>query len=169
MRTALCALALLIGPTGAYAEVWQAREGTCREWRSRWNVEQQQDGVWVGTTDHVLVGGPCQQGGGSRSMSSVRAVIVGENFFAARRQDNGSVCSYYGQIERDRVRGFELCEGNPTRLLFALRFPPGESREVRERYQGRDADEWLDDPRTLEPGQPPQGFSPDFQLGPRRR
>lgn len=169
MRTALCALILLLSSSIADAEVWEGREGECREWRSRWFVDQQQDGVWHGNIDHVLLGGPCYQQTGQRSRSVVQATIMGDSFFAARRQDNGTVCSYYGQIQGDRVRGFELCEGNPNRLLFALRFPPGDTRDARERYQGRETDEWLDDPRTLERGRPPQGFSPDYQLENRRR
>jgi hypothetical protein len=47
----------------------------------------------------------------------------GENFFATREFAGGQFCSYFGQIQQDRVRGVELCEGSPTRMDFRLRFP----------------------------------------------
>jgi hypothetical protein len=124
MHKAFVATLLLIGGMcGANAEVWRAREGQCGEWRSRWNVEQDQDGVWTGSVDHEHIGGRCVQETGTRVRSNVRASIAGENFFATREFAGGQFCSYFGQIQQDRVRGVELCEGSPTRMDFRLRFP----------------------------------------------
>src|SRR5829696_756156 len=117
------ALLFVAGTAAPSAEVWRVREGQCGEWRSHWNVEQDQNGVWTGSIDHEHVGGACIQGNGSRAQSNVRASIAGENFFATRQFGAGQFCSYFGQIQQDRVRGVELCEGLPTRMAFGLRFP----------------------------------------------
>jgi hypothetical protein len=58
------------------------------------------------------------------------------------------------------VRGFELCEGSPLRLTFALRFPLGDNLEMRQRYQGSEQDEFLDDPRTHDRNPLPPEFEP---------
>ena len=168
MRTILCGLFFGLGLSAASAEVWQTREGVCGEWRSRWDVEQQQNGVWKGTINYVQVGAPCSQRTNQRTSSDVEAVIVGESFFAVHRNhQDGRVCSYYGRVDQDLAKGFELCEGTSVRLSFALRFPPGENRDVRERYQGREQDEWLDDPQTLDRDQAQPSPRLD-QFGPRR-
>src|SRR5215207_1858066 len=119
MRFVLIAFALVAGTSAASAEVWLMREGLCGEYRSRWNVEQDQSGVWVGSADHVQVGGPCAQRTGANNRSRVRAVIVGQEFFAVLQSEpttgaavhTGPICSYYGPIREDRVRGVEVCEG----------------------------------------------------------
>ena len=85
MRSVLIGLALMAAGTSTVsAEVWFSREGTCGEWRSRWNVQQDPSGVWVGSIDQVHVGGPCGKGNGSRVQSEVHAALVGETFFAMR-------------------------------------------------------------------------------------
>ena len=175
MRPILVALAFVAGTSAASAEVWFSREGTCGEWRSRWSVEQEQSGIWIGSIDQVHVGGPCGQGNGSRVRSEVHAAIVGETFFAMRQTPTG-YCSYYGRIREDRARGVELCEtgaGAPSgRWTFALRFPPEGGREARQRSEQRPAerpdDDWLDDPQTLDRDRPPPGFNFEFRRGPRQ-
>jgi len=147
------------------------RGGTCGEWRSRWSVEQDRSGLWVGWIDQVHVGGPCGQGNGFKVRSQVQAAIVGEVLFATRQTTTG-FCSYYGQIRGDRVGGIELCEGPPTgRWTFALRFAPGGEREARQRYEQRPVerpdDDWLDDPQTLNRDRPPPGFNLEFRMAPR--
>jgi hypothetical protein len=168
MRLAVAALAILLALPAVAAEIWQVREGECGDWRSRWDVEQDNDGVWKGMIDHIHVGGPCTPPTGARIRTRVQAIIAGENFFATRQDERGGVCSYYGRLRGDRVRGVGLCEGIPQRLVFALRFPPGETLEDRQRFRGRDRDEFLDDPRTYERGRPPPGFDLEFRIGPRR-
>lgn len=132
-KVAISAVLLFAGTCAANAELWRVREGQCGEWRSRWNVEQDQNGVWSGSIDHEHVGGGCVQGTGTRAQSNVRATIAGENFFATRQFGAGQFCSYFGQIQQDRVRGVELCEGLPTRMAFGLRFlrsgDPGQSQQ----------------------------------------
>ena len=102
----------------------------------------------------------------------MQAVIAGESLFASRRAANGSVCSYYGRIREDRARGFELCEGLPSRLIFALRFPPGGDRDALQRrelpQEQHRGDEWLDNPQTHDPNQASPGFNLEFRVGPRR-
>ena len=122
-KALILALLWFAGTCSANAEVWRVREGQCGEWRSWWTVEQDQNGVWTGSIDHEHVGGSCIQGNGTRAQSNVRASIAGENFFATRQFGTGQFCSYFGQMQQDRVRGVELCEGLPTRLAFGLRFP----------------------------------------------
>jgi hypothetical protein len=55
------------------------REGQCGEWRSIWNVEQNQ-GLWTGFIDHIHVGGPCAAPTGQRARTTVQAIIAGEIF-----------------------------------------------------------------------------------------
>lgn len=171
MRSVLVALALLAGTSAASAEVWLVRDGKCGDWRSRWNVEQDQSGVWVGVIELYHVGGPCIQGTGRTVRIPVKAVIAGESFFASRRADSGTLCNYYGRLREDRVRGAALCDGEPDRWVFALRFPPGNS-ELRQRHDRRlverEDDDWLDDPRTLDRSHAPSGFNLEFRLGPRQ-
>src|SRR4051794_32058674 len=125
----------MAGTSTASAEVWFSREGSCGEWRSRWNVQQDRSGVWVGSIDQVHVGGPCGQGNGSRVQSEVQAAIVGETFFAMRQTPTG-FCSYYGRLREERVGGIELCEAGGAASApwtFALRFLPGGGAEARQR------------------------------------
>jgi hypothetical protein len=168
MRATLSIALLLLGASAApAAEVWGAREGECGEWRARWNVNQEPDGVWTGVINHENIGGPCSRGTGEQVRTEVRAIISGSDFFAARRGEEG-VCSYYGTLRGDRVRGFVLCENIPIRLAFALRFPEGETLETRQRQRPREQDEWLDDPRNTRRAPPSQGLRFDFQIGPAR-
>ena len=162
MRSVLAALALLAGASAASAEVWLMREGRCGEYRSRWDVEQDQPGVWVGSADHVQVGGPCVARTGVNSRSRVRAVIVGQEFFAILQSEpasgaavhSGQICSCYGPVRDDQVRGVEDCEGG-ERMMFALRFRPEGDREVQQRSGPPPADQQDDDrpdnPQTSDP------------------
>jgi hypothetical protein len=164
MRSVLLALALAAGTSSASAEVWRMRYGDCGEWRGRWRVEEERSGVWDGIIDFEHVGGPCVQGTGSRSVSRVRAVLAGDAFFATRRGEHGAICNAYGQINGNRVWGFELCEGRPTRDVFALRFPPAADKNL----QGPEAaqpDEYLEDPRTYRRDRAPGGFDQELRLG----
>ena len=135
MRTRLIGLSLVLIASSASAETWSVREGQCGEWQSRWDIEQDQSGVWVGTIDHFQIGGPCAPRTGETHRSEVRAVIAGENFFAFNTQENGRFCSYVARIIREnRARGVSLCEGNPERRGFVIRFrsqqDPRPMREV---------------------------------------
>ena len=104
--------------------------------------------------------------------SAVHATIVGETLFATR-QAGATICSYYGRIREDRARGVELCEGTPTRLTFALRFPPGSGPEARQRHEQRSVErqddaEWQDDPQTHDRDRSPPDFKIEVQPGPRQ-
>lgn len=131
-------LFLLIGflactVSSAQAETWFVREGTCGEWQSRWDVQQDQSGVWFGSIDHFQIGGPCTRATGQTLRSEVRAVIVGENVFAFRTTGD-TLCSYVAKMRgENRARGVVLCEGNETRLGFVIRFQaPQDQRPMRE-------------------------------------
>ena len=177
MRSVLAALALVFGTAStASAEVWLLREGVCGEYRSRWNIEQDRAGIWAGSADHVHVGGPCEQRTGAKAQSKVRAVIAGELFFAVVQSepatgahaDTGAVCSYYGPIQGDRVRGVAVCEG-ASRMMFALRFRPGDGSAQRseQRPLEQQDDDWLDNPATHDGG--PAGFTLEADPGIPRR
>ncbi|KAA2235250.1 hypothetical protein [Salinarimonas soli] len=130
MRTLLVASVFTLASSAAWAETWVVREGACGEWQSRWDVEQEQTGVWVGTIDHVHVGGPCVPATRATATSEVRAVIAGDNLFALRTTDHNILCTYVARIEREnRGRGVTVCEGVPQRGGFVVRFR--ERRDVR--------------------------------------
>jgi hypothetical protein len=179
MRSLLAALALVTG-TGstASAEVWLLREGVCGEYRSRWNVEQDQARIWAGAADHIHVGGPCEPGTGARTESKVRAAIVGDVLFAVVQSEpttgaaanTGNVCSYYGPIQGDRVRGVEVCEGT-ARMMFALHFRRGDGSAQRseQRPLEQQDDDWLDSPATHDRVGGPAGFSLEADPGIPRR
>jgi hypothetical protein len=150
MRTSLSVLILVLAPTTASADVWQSLEGSCEEWQGHWEVEQGPDGVWVGSVEHLHVGGPCEPRNNTRLRSDVRAVIVGDSFFAARKiLENGNVCQIYARVAGDRVNGIELCEGLENRVSFTMQMLPGGNLEPRHR-NGEQGD-WPDDQQALEP------------------
>ena len=135
MRLSYISIGLLLVASPATAEIWTVREGQCGEWQSRWDIEQDQSGVWVGTIDHFQSGGPCAPRTGQTYRSEVRAIIAGENFFAFNTKDDGRFCSYVARIVREnRGRGVSLCEGDPDRRGFVIRFrsqqDPRPMREV---------------------------------------
>src|SRR5690242_15509370 len=121
MRRFLISTVFLLVVSPACAEVWTVREGVCGEWQARFNVQQEQSGVWVGQVDGVQIGGPCTKPTGETMQSEVRALITGQNLFAVR-DTGGTVCTYFAQIGDDHGRGFRLCEGQGERLGFAIRF-----------------------------------------------
>jgi hypothetical protein len=163
MRTVLSAMILLASGWAANAEVWRMREGQCGEWRSRWNVLQDESGVWSGTIEHEHVGGPCAQGNATIVQSNVRGTIVGEYFFATR-QSGATFCSYFGHMQKDRATGVELCEGTP-RSTFVLRFPPSDDLNL-EHPQSRQQDELVEESQERVPR---GGMNFEFRLGPGRQ
>ena len=123
MRSILTAITFVLVASPALAETWTVREGQCGEWQSRWNIAQDRSGVWVGTIDHFQNGGPCTPRTGETYRSEVRAIIAGENFFAFNTRDDGRFCSYVARIvSENRGRGVSLCEGDPDRRGFVVRF-----------------------------------------------
>jgi hypothetical protein len=120
MRPLLLLLALLAGAAPASGEEWTSRSGFCFEWHGVWMVERDPSGVWVGTIDYQQVGGSCVPPDNSMVSSEVRAVILGEDFFA-RVTTGGTSCLVNGRVRGSEVRGFSLCHGNPQSLQFALR------------------------------------------------
>src|SRR5215218_1426825 len=114
MRTFLVAAVLLFAsPAGA--EIWTTREGECLDWQMRWDMQQDQSGVWTGWIDHFHIGGPCQRPTGRTHRSEARAVIVGDNVFASRFTGT-ALCNYTGRMVREnRARGFIICEGQKRR------------------------------------------------------
>lgn len=155
MRAALSALLILLGSHAASAEVWITREGECGDWRGRWEVEQQSDGIWVGTINYRHLGGPCVSGSDEQFRSDVRATIEGDTLFAFRRDDNGQFCGYYGRVQENRIRGVALCELG-RRSPFALSFRAG-------RPDQRQEDNWLDDPRRFDRNEPIPGIDRNFR------
>lgn len=133
MRIALIVASLLCIASAAEAETWFVREGVCGEWQSRWDVQQEQNGIWSGTIDHFQIGGPCTRATGQTFRSEVRAVIAGDNLFAFRSTGD-KVCSYVAQMRgENRARGIGLCEGNQARVGFVIRFrAPRDERPMRE-------------------------------------
>src|SRR3712207_2381312 len=111
MRTLLLATSLIFATFPAIAEIWNVREGACGEWQSRWHVEQEQTGIWVGTIDHFHVGGPCSRSTGQLARSKVWAVIAADTIFGVRTTEDGQLCNYVARIVREnRGRGVGLCE-----------------------------------------------------------
>jgi hypothetical protein len=131
MRLAVI-IAALCSASAASAETWTVREGICGEWQARWDVQQEQSGIWVGTIDHFQIGGPCTRATGEVLTSDVRAYFVGENLFAVRTTGRVT-CMYTGRmIGENRARGIGVCENLP-RTGFAIRFrAPQDRRPLRE-------------------------------------
>ncbi len=107
--------------------------------------------MWVGSIDHVQVGGPCEPRTGQIMESEVRALIVGENLFAVRGT-GGNVCTYVARIRGNTARGFGLCEGH-QRMGFAVRFrTTGPGTRPRRPEDVRPDDELLNEHRSLDEG-----------------
>lgn len=122
-RRAVVALFLFLaaGNSNAMAEEWASRHGSCYEWQGRWTVEQERPGLWVGYIDYVHIGGNCGPGTNATVSFPVRAVIIGNDFFAYRT--SGTLpCHAHGQVRAEGVSGFELCTDSAH--PFALRFAP---------------------------------------------
>ncbi len=113
MRLTLFTLVLLVGSSAASAEVWRIREGTCGDWRTRWNLEQERDGLWVGQAEHVHVGGPCAPERGHTDQSEIRATIAGEDLFATRRMSNGGYA--VTTVGFGRTASEAMCSARATR------------------------------------------------------
>ncbi len=140
----------LIGASlpAAAAETWASREGECFDWRSRWNVSQDRDGVWQGRLEQIHVGGRCGPGDNSRNEAEVRAVMVGDYFFATRfRSADGNDCNYAGRVRDGRVRGFYTCTETPGRSRFAMRFPPESDRANPQAFRDEELQEEAGNPR----------------------
>jgi hypothetical protein len=123
MRTIMYAAALVLLASPVTAETWIERSGECGQWQSRWDVQQDQSGVWYGTIDHFHVGGPCDAPTGRTLRSDVRAVIAGNNFFAVRNTGN-TLCNYAASRRgpnANRARGVVICEG-ARRVVTNIRF-----------------------------------------------
>jgi hypothetical protein len=103
---AFLALMVSTGLSPASAEEWVSRHGSCYEWEARWEVRQEQSGVWTGPIDFT---------------------IVGADFFG-RRTTGSVVCNMHGTIREIEVRGYEVCSGFTTPLAFVLRLGPPEPR-----------------------------------------
>lgn len=132
MRLALIISAAVCSASATSAETWTVREGNCGEWQARWDVQQEQNGVWVGTIDHFHIGGPCVRATGQVLRSDVRAYLVRDNLFAFRMTGD-AMCSYAGRITgENRARGVQVCENQP-RTGFVIRFrAPEDRRPLRE-------------------------------------
>jgi hypothetical protein len=127
MQGVLAVLAVLAGASSAWADSWESREGTCGHVAGYWTVQQEQSGVWVGNIDYHVVGGECAPPSNTVLFYEVRAVLVGDDFFAASTHPD-NVCNFHGRMRGGFVRGFEVCKGAGP-LPFVLRFstepPPG--------------------------------------------
>ena len=155
MRMILAAAAFSLVASSASAEIWFVREGPCGEWQSRWDVTQEQAGVWVGEIEHYHVGGPCARGTGQTLRSEVRAVITGDNLFAIRKERE-FVCTHFARIREREGRGVTVCENGP-RSTFNVRFRASPDRQLREpaddlleedggqgrRFRERSLDDWV--------------------------
>jgi hypothetical protein len=129
MRVFLLCTLLAIAALPASAEEWISRgHGDCYNWEGRWDVQQEQSGVWVGVIDFVHVGGPCAAETQQVISHEVRAAIVGRDFFA-RRITGGGFCALHGNIRGSEVRGMEVCSGTTRSLPFAVRLAPPEPRQ----------------------------------------
>ncbi len=153
MRVVLSGLLLLLGSSTASAEIWVTREGRCGEWRARWDVQQQSDGVWIGRINARQVGGRCVERTDRQVEFDVRAVLQGDSLFAFRRDQRGEFCSYYAQVRERPIRGLQLCEGRNEPSIFVLRFPQGRPDQPEE-------DDWVEDQQNFDRRQapPPFGF-----------
>ena len=125
-------LAALLSVSPAVAEVWSSREGECGDWQGRWDMQQDQSGIWTGWVEHFHIGGPCERPTGQTRRSEIRAVIAGENIFVTRMTGD-TLCNYIGRLPREnRARGLYICEGG-RRHNFVIRFrSPPDPRVLRE-------------------------------------
>lgn len=121
MRTILVLLGLIFATAPALGEEWTSRSGHCFEWQGLWVVERDQSGAWVGYIDSQQVGGNCVGADNSTATAEVRAVMVGEDFFARVTTGNAGSCLLHGRIHGVEVRGFTICAGAPQALAFVLR------------------------------------------------
>ena len=119
LRVAICALSIFAWHSSASAAAWESREGQCDEYQGSWAVDQQQSGVCVGQVDYRHVGGDCVVATGQTVSFKVKAVTVGEDFFALLTGPH--TCFVHGRVDGESVRGSEFCQGAQSEIPFSLR------------------------------------------------
>ena len=121
IRVAVCVLSMFAWHSSASAAAWESREGRCEELQGSWTVNQELSGVWAGDITYRHVGGACVAATGETTSYKVKAVTVGEDFFAAITGPQS--CLVHGRIDGESVRGTEFCEGHESVFPFRLRLP----------------------------------------------
>ena len=121
MRAIVLSLVVICVAAPAASEQWALRTGQCFEWQGYATMEREPSGVWTGTVDFQNVGGPCVAPTNNIAVNEMRAAIVGEDFFGYRLGAGGA-CYMHGRARGGQARGFELCQGVPQPMGFALSF-----------------------------------------------
>jgi hypothetical protein len=120
MRLILFCLAFVSATSPALTDEWASRNGSCFNWQGYWTVNRDQSGIWSGYIDFQHVGGPCAPASRHVEAYEVRAVIVGEDFFAHRASPTGKSCYMHGRVYGDEVRGSEACTDGAGQFSFAM-------------------------------------------------
>ena len=120
-------LALAVDAAPASAAEWDSRHGQCYDWEGRWDVREEQPGLWVGYADFVHVDSRCGRGTHAAVRYDVRVSIVGDDFFVYRTA-GPSLCFAHGRMRPEGINGFELCSGSRNPDPFAMRLPFGEGK-----------------------------------------
>jgi hypothetical protein len=119
MRAVLIIVMSILGIGSASAETWMSRTGLCFEWEGRWEVNRDPNGMWVGDIEFIQIGGRCVNPTHQVVNYSVKAVIVGEEFFGVR----GS-CHMNGRLRGDTIRGVEVCAGSADQFPIVIHLTP---------------------------------------------
>lgn len=131
-------LAALAFSSSARADEWFSRSGACFDLRGHWRVDRDQSGTWTGDMRLIGAGGPCTRPTHSEEIDEVRAVIVGDDFFAQRRNRSGpGICMFQGRLQGDEVRGHEVCSGVANPMDFTLHLGRGPDERDEERREER--------------------------------
>jgi hypothetical protein len=120
-------LAIAVDAAPASAAEWDSRHGQCYDWEGRWDVREEQPGLWVGFADFVHIDSRCGRGSHAAVRYDVRVAIIGEDLFVYRTA-GPSLCFAHGRFRPEGVNGYELCSGSPGPNPFAMRLPFGESK-----------------------------------------
>jgi hypothetical protein len=113
-------LAIAVDAAPASAAEWDSRHGQCYDWEGRWDVREEQPGLWVGFADFVHVDSRCGRGSRAAVRYDVRVAIIGDDLFVYRTA-GPSLCFAHGRFRPEGVNGYELCSGSPG--PFAMRLP----------------------------------------------
>jgi hypothetical protein len=119
---AILLLAIAVDAAPASAAEWDSRHGQCYDWEGRWDVREEQPGLWVGFADFVHVDSRCGRGSHAAVRYDVRVAIIGDDLFVYRTAGPSL------RFRPEGVNGYELCSGSPSPDPFAMRLPFGESK-----------------------------------------
>jgi hypothetical protein len=129
-------LAITIEAVPASAAEWDSRHGNCYDWEGRWDVREEQPGLWVGYADFVHVDSRCGRGTNAAVRYDVRVAIVGEDLFVYRTA-GPSLCFAHGRFRQEGVNGSSCAPAPPALIPSPCASPSAQANKCAKAWTTR--------------------------------